>query len=324
MKNLLGILLFLSTVSLFAQDKIVLINGKVLDCKILSIDTAGVSVNLHHKNNQIPYFLKHHEVESLVWNSNSEGFAAYLTLKGYEKGKDTTEQIDGNHLYLFSGKIIPGKNIELKDPFFGSRYFSVDGEKHKDAQVKFFQNDEGYFANTIPFSHVSSSTFAKRIKKGRINLFEQTNHGATNMAYGYGVSPGFGGYGMNGPVGGFGVGISLPTTTFYYNKGFENIKKIDFYGLRDDMADDPLALSALNHWNKTRKNGNLFMISGILFTGISFAAFISKVTESENPNVTIELIGLSIGTASLWVKYFGWDQGMNPKNLKQAIEIYNR
>lgn len=241
-----------------------------------------------------------------------------------DKPADTTQYYQGNYLYLFSGKVIPGKSIELRSPVFGDRHFAVDDQKHNVKQVKFYQNDEGFFANTIQLQGLSSAMFCRRIKKGRINLYERTDFNNTPVTYGYAGTAGFGGHGTYGTTGGFGVGLALPQTKFYYNKGYNNLKEIDYHSLHNDMADDPLAISALNKWNKTRKNGNILMISGVVVTGVSLIALMSKTTEQKDPNVTGEIIGISFGVMAMWVKYFGWDLGANPKNLKKAIDVYNR
>jgi hypothetical protein len=243
---------------------------------------------------------------------------------GFSNPKDSSLCIDGNYLYLFTGKIISGKTIDLKQPFIGYPYLLIDDNKIDAHEVKFFSNDEGFFANTIKLQGLSTASFARRVRKGRINLYERTTYNATALSYGYAGTPGFGGHGTYGTVGGFGVGASLPHTKFYYNKGFGDLKHLDFYSLKNDMADDPLALSALNNWNQTRRKGNAFLYSSLLVTGASFIAFTTKITESEDPRVTVELVGLSLGVSGLLIKYLAWDRSINPRNLKKSIDMYNR
>ena len=310
--------------NLWSQDLLFLNNGEKLNCTIVAIDTQFVSVRIQglkkNENRMVPLT----QVDSMIWNNKSSNYSGQQYSADFSNPKDSSSTVEGNYLYLFTGNIISGKTIDLKEPLFGNPHLLIDGNKFNAHEVKFYSNDEGFFANTIKLQGLSTSSFSRRVRKGRINLYERTTYNATAMTYGYAGTSGFGGHGTYGSVGGFGVGASLPHTKYYYNKGFDDLKHLDYYSLKNDMADDPLAISALNHWNKTRKKGNAFLYSSLLVTGVSFIAFTNKVTESEDPQVTIELVGLSLGISGLLIKYLAWDRSINPRNLKKSIDIYNR
>lgn len=312
------------SLNLWSQDMLFLSNGEKLNCTIVAIDTQFVSVHIQglkkDENRVVPLA----QVDSMVWNSKKSNAKNHLIAEVFAIANDSLTAVEGNFLYLFSGNIIKGKTIDLKEPLFGNQHLLIDGNKFKAYEVKFFANDEGFFANTIKLQGLSTSTFSRRVRKGRINLYERTSYNATAMTYGYTGTAGFGGHGTYGSVGSFGVGASLPHTKFYYNKGFDDLKNLDYFSLSKDMADDPLALSALNHWNQTRKKGNAFLYSSLLVTGVSFIAFTNKITESEEPQVSIEWVGLSLGISGLLIKYLAWDRSINPRNLKKSIDIYNR
>lgn len=310
--------------NLWSQDMLFLRTGEKLNCTIVAIDTQFVSVCIqgtkHDENRMVPLS----QVDSMVWNNKSSNYLRHQSPAGFSNPKDSSSNVEGNYLYLFTGNFIRGKTIDLMEPLFGNSYLLIDGNKFSAHEVKFFSNDEGFYANTIKLQGLSTSSFARRVRKGRINLYERTTYDATALSYGYAGTPGFGGHGTYGTVGGFGVGASLPHTKFYYNKGFGDIKHLDFYSLKNDMADDPLALAALNNWNQTRKKGNAFLYSSLLVTGVSFIAFTTKITESDDPRVTVELVGLSLGVSGLLIKYLAWDRNINPRNLKKSVDMYNR
>ncbi|MGE4288070.1 MAG: hypothetical protein AB7E36_05225 [Salinivirgaceae bacterium] len=324
MRLFICLILMVLNLNLWSQDVLFLKNGEKLNCTIVAIDTQIVSVRIqgliNDENHEVPLS----QVDSMVWNKKSSNYSKLPSFSSLSSPKDSTPSLDGNYLYLFTGTIISGKTVDLKQPFIGYPYLLIDEKKIDAHEVKFFSNDEGFFANTIRLQGLSTSFFARRVRKGHINLYERTTYNATALSYGYAGTPGFGGHGTYGTVGGFGVGASLPHTKFYYNKGFDDLKHLDFYNLRNDMADNPLALSALNHWNQTRKKGNAFLYSSLLVTGVSFIAFTNKVTESGNSRVTVELAGLSLGISGLIIKYLVWDRSLNPQNLKKSIDMYNR
>jgi hypothetical protein len=319
MRIVFSLIFVLIQLFVFSQDKIVFKDGRQVQGKILSLDTLSVQIilNVDTTGEAVQFMLS--DVEAIDWMSAQQKFGS-----DRNKAIDSSHIVGGNFLFLYSGQLINGYSIELKSPFFKERHFLVDGLSYDDNLVKFYQNDEGYFANTMRLRGSAYPTFSRRVKKGRMNLYEYTSYNTSAMSYGYAGTPGFGGHGTYGSVGGFGLGVAMPQTKYYYNKGFDDLKRISFENLSKDMVDNPMAMSALNDWEKTRKTGSVLMLSGILLTGVSFFALLAKTSDQKDPDVTLELMGLSVGFAATWVKYLAWDHGQNPRKLKKAIDIYNR
>lgn len=307
------IILLLFSCYTFSQDHISLADGRSFDCKIHSQDSANFNVYLKNNPKVLVKFSKQ-RVDSLIWLSNVSEYTKYLEEKGYSKNKTKPKFIEGNYLYLDNTTVIKGNVIEYKQPFLGSPHFLVDGKKHSNNNVKFYQNDEGFFANVKTVKASYNSSFSRNIRKSRINLFEQTT-------YHYGTYTMHGAYGFGG-----GIGFIPPTsyTNYYYNKGYNDLKKVNFNNLSDDMSDDGAALALLYKYEKERKNGNIFLGASLGAVAVGLVSFISKVSIQENPHAKAEFALVLSGTLCTWIKFLVWDKSKNPENLKRAIDAYNR
>ena len=62
--------------------------------------------------------------------------------------KTDAQTEDPYYLRLYSGDTIFGKQIEFKHPFLSSPHFLVDEISYNIDVVRFYQNENGYFANT--------------------------------------------------------------------------------------------------------------------------------------------------------------------------------
>src|SRR5687767_14298472 len=118
----------------------------------------------------------------------------------------TFSQVDEtkNFIWLYSDSILYGK-VEYKTPVFARNHFLFDGKKIDQDSVKFYKSDASFFANLRRVNSMGTSSFAIRIEKGKINLFEEvkTYYAPTS-------------FGPNGQMMGGGGGSR---TSYYYNKG---------------------------------------------------------------------------------------------------------
>ncbi len=224
-------------------------------------------------------------------------------------------QVDENkyYLYLFSDSLLYGKEIEYKIPFLGPNYFNIDSRRIELDIVKFYQNETGFYANTKSLSFSGISSFAERLKKGKINLYEKTTK---SQAMGH-INPSTGMY-MGG--GGF------SKTTYYYNKGFGDLKKANYSNLIIDLSDNAESLLSLNKYKSLRKTEvTFYTIGAALFVG-GFISLVNKTKDVDydtepHPNLTGNAIimgtGFACGIVGVTIS-FG-----KTKHLKKAIDKYN-
>jgi hypothetical protein len=156
--------------------------------------------------------------------------------------------IDVNYVYLNTRSIIKAEYVLYESKIFKKDYFLVDGERYELGQVKFYQNEDVFFASV---NQGFQTGFAKKTAAGEINLFElkvQTQSAPTMGANGM----------MTGGYGGTKI-------IDYYNKGFGDLKKATYENLRTDLSDKPEAQLYLDKYNKMRKTQNiLYATSGAL------------------------------------------------------------
>jgi hypothetical protein len=74
---------------------------------------------------------------------------------------------------LYSGEITTGEKLLYEAPVLKDAVFNLDGEIFESEKISFFQNNHGYFANLSKFHGPRAERYALRIKKGKINLFEE-------------------------------------------------------------------------------------------------------------------------------------------------------
>jgi hypothetical protein len=74
---------------------------------------------------------------------------------------------------LYSGEITTGEKLLYEALPLKDAVFNLDGEIFESEKVGFFQNNHGYFANLSKFHGPRAERYALRIKKGKINLFEE-------------------------------------------------------------------------------------------------------------------------------------------------------
>lgn len=233
-----------------------------------------------------------------------------------------------NYLYLYSDSIIYAKKILLRPDFSGYWQLRVDSRRVPVDQVKFFNNEDGFFANTNKLSFNRISQFSERIIEGRINLFQQRTYDPYDYdrSYRYGHD-----YGHD-----HGRSSAVAVST-YYNKGFGDLKKVNYRNLKYDMADHPESMKFLNTYRKRSNLSKIMyatagasMIAGVLSvlrtksdndnfpTGNHFGS--QPSLKSPNFTATYVLMGVGLGIAGAGYAV----QSSGARNLENAIDAYNR
>lgn len=320
--------LFLSQ-HLSAQDQITRTNGKVISCKIISVDSSRIVFNMQSFSNEVITSLKMEEISSYKYQGNyhylkeENQIDESVTIDTSNKyGEDIEyaeriERLNRYFVYTFSNEIIPGGSVEYRKSITDGRsifekpHFIIGPRKIVNSEVKFYKNEDGFFANTKDLS--GSSVYAERIVKGRINLYERVtvshNPGHFNT--------------MNGMY--TGGGFTTKKIRDYYNFGFNDLRKANYKNLRDDLSANSNSLALLNKYKSASNAQITFMIIGGLAVIGGIAGLIStsgKDYGNDSPTYTGVYIAVGAGVVCEWIGYF--ISLSKPKHLKSAIIEYNR
>lgn len=232
-----------------------------------------------------------------------------------------------NFIYLYSDSVIYVKDIKLRPDFSGYLQLRADSKKIPMERVKFFNNEDGFFANTRRLDLGNTTSFSERIIEGKINMFQQADYHPYMYDQRYRRSR----YMERRPQA---VDVKM-----YYNKGYADLKKVNFHNLSADMADSPKAMDMLKNYRKSMNIGKTMYIAAgaALLTGlVSFLTTSDSGTgmlntngfnhnfrqETKWPNYTASYILLGAGLGLATGGYFIQTSGN--KHLERAVDTYNR
>jgi hypothetical protein len=226
-----------------------------------------------------------------------------------------------NFLYLYSDSVIYADHIYYESSPYGSPRFIVDSKQIHAEQVKFFNSNQGFFANVRDLTLRGTTSFSERIRKGKINLFERENVDFDRFYY----TP-YGTYATGGPA---------VSRSNFYNIGYGDLKRTNYANLKVDLADNPRSMMFLRQLNQTRQISTLLLGAG----GATFLAGLvtlvkkgSGAGESDGfpspgwssnikePNFgpSFALLGITLlGSVGYLVSL------KKTKQLKRAIDAYN-
>ncbi|WP_129713585.1 hypothetical protein [Pedobacter sp. SYP-B3415] len=236
-----------------------------------------------------------------------------IALGCYGLSAAAQQQPAGNYLYLYSDSVVQAERIRLRADFYGSLHLRVDSRRVPAAQVKFFSNEEGFFGNTRRLNLGGVSSFSERIVEGKLNLYQQ-------QAYDVDLSGEFGRYRRPVP--------QRVDTRMYYNKGFEDLKRVNSINLMHDMADSPESQELLKRYQrKVSTSRVMYGVAGAAIIGglASFLISGSKSVgsfDSRMPSfgASYALLGIGAGFA-----LGGYAVGASAgRHLEDAVDHYNR
>lgn len=227
---------------------------------------------------------------------------------------DSIEKFKRYFLYTFTGEIIACKNLEYKTPFLGRSRFIADSEEYSPSNIKFYKDETGFYANTEAFNFSGLSDFNQRVRKGKINLYEEER--TFNTPGGYNSGTGF-----------YSPGYTSRRVLYYYNKGFSDLKKANYKNLSEDLADNPESILCLEKYKSISHTQTVlgFVGSGLVIVG--FATLMNKTKDwdgSNNqpePDVSGNIATIVVGASCFGVCYVL--SFTKPKHLKAAINAYN-
>ncbi|TKC04632.1 hypothetical protein FA048_19420 [Pedobacter polaris] len=217
-----------------------------------------------------------------------------------------------NFLYLYSDSTIYAQKIRLRPDFNGSWTLRADSRRIPVQQVKFFNNEDGFFANTKKLQFYGETSFAERIISGKVNLYQEVVYNPIAFEADY--------YRFKDRK------YQSVGAKMYYNKGISDMKKINYKNLSLDMADNAQSLDLLKSYRKSKRTGIIMYVAA----GAAIVAGTIKILTENNVgdanfsvngnNSSFILWGLGGGLVA--GGYFIEKSGY--RNIERAIETYNR
>lgn len=219
-------------------------------------------------------------------------FLSCLCLSALAQSDSSLVDLSRPFICLFDGKLIAANEIIYEEKLIKKSYLSVDGKRYETKQIKFYNTPDGFYANS---SKYFSGDFIKRIHEGNANVFVfNSSIDRTNTQ-----------------PGGYTTVKSTNISTYFYNIGFGDLKKVKYANLKLDLSDNAQAMAHLKKYKNTRSIKRGLLIGGV-------AMVLSTTLVGESP------IGAGLaftGTTAILTGVF-W--GMNrDKHLYRSLEVYN-
>jgi len=178
-------------------------------------------------------------------------------------------------------------------------------------QVKFFSNEDGFFANTRKLNPIGITEFSERILEGRINVFQERTYDP--ILY----SPH-----MHGRR--YRTRVEPINVSMYYNKGYDDLKKLNYRNLKNDMSDNPKSMDMLRSYRRSMNTTNLLYTAGAasLLAGFLNLALPGNKTSISDTNFALSGALMGIGLGFVTGGYLNHISGN--RKLENAVDIYNR
>lgn len=144
------------------------------------------------------------------------------------------------YIQLVSGEKIEGETVVYSPQLLEYPVFLLDGMEYETDNIAFIRNRNGYFANLDHLYQNSPERYALRIRKGRMNLFEEIDMDI------------YGGETLN-VTGNSEVDSELLASglTFqYYSLGDDKVRKANYRNLRTDLASCEASMCFLRDYRK--------------------------------------------------------------------------
>lgn len=230
-----------------------------------------------------------------------------------------------NFVYLYSDSVIYARNVKLRPDFFNSLQLRADSRRIPLEQVKFFNNENGFFANTRKLNFGRNIAFAERIQDGKINVFQLIAYETITNDLGY-----WDRQTRREPV----------SIQMYYNKGYADLKKVNYSNLKVDMAGNAQSLDFLEGYRKSMRLSKIFYTTAGASVIASLVTFLVTGSQSRDipegnwsngqyshPNyksanftASFALLGLGAGLGVV-----GYTQSASAqRHLEEAVDVYNR
>jgi hypothetical protein len=208
---------------------------------------------------------------------------------------------------LQNGERVYARKLQYKSPIFKQNFFLLDDSlKYAPESIKFFQNQEGFFARLNAGRRYSD--FAQREMTGRVSTYFvlRTDYNSMSPSIGVGMGRyGYGGYGYGG----------YPTQrkVYYFSKDNAELVQMNYRNLRDALADNPGSLESLKQYKRSQNIQTAMYVvgAGLIFAGLQ------QSSGSNSGYSPLLFIGLGVTILPTLIKFGRKDR------LTEAIEVYN-
>jgi len=240
-------------------------------------------------------------------------------------GLNARAQVDESKdfLYLYSDSVVFAKKVTLRTDFFDSWQLRADSKRVPTAQVKFFNNKDGFFANTRKLTFGRESEFTERIIEGRINLFQEWTYDP--LSYDrrsiYRARR-----------------AQQIDFRMYYNKGYDDLKNVSYTNLKADMSDNKESMNLLSSYRKSINAsramyiaGGASLVAGIVSLLVATSSngdmsgrdhFGSQGPGLKDVNFTPGFVLFGIGAGFVLGGFAV--QSSSSRHLENAVDAYNR
>lgn len=227
-------------------------------------------------------------------------------------------------IYLSNGKLLSEGDFSIKKGIFRNKFRDKHGKKIKRMDIKFYRDSKGYFGSLVKKTIFGKdfSTLIPRVETGVFDIFREIEKS------GYVGNDGY--YHSSGSL-----------KTYYYAKGFGDLKNLTYDNLIKDLCVEPNSLNnpqctdILNTLEKGKKRRKTTLI--LLGTGITtmiVGGIIAKKgtgqpskldplfqtegnTKIQNRGLIISAVGFSVVVSSIvWPK--------SRKKYLEALRAYNK
>src|SRR5690606_38001739 len=225
-----------------------------------------------------------------------------------------------NFVYLYSDSVIYAKNIRLRHNFFNSLQLRADSKPIPLQKIKFFNNDEGFFANSKGLDAFGKIRLSERIIAGKINLYQERPYST------------FDSYRRREH--------NEVDVRMFYNKAYGNLKKVNYANLAVDMADNTESMDFLRSYRKNMNTSKaLYIGAGASVVAALVTFFVERKEEFNHqsdlpfPDRMDNIKGKK-GNLGFSVGLFGIGAGLaiggysthvsGLRKLESAIDTYNQ
>lgn len=225
-----------------------------------------------------------------------------------------------NFIQLYSDSVIHAQKVRLRPDFAGNWVVRADSRRVPMESIKFFNNEDGFFANTRQLSLFGVTSFAERIIDGRINLYQEVVYDPVPFEMDY--------YRFRDRR------QQSVDTRMFYNKGTSDLKKVNYYNLKADMADNQKSLDLLEGYRKSMRTGTVMYVaagaaivasvvtlvsgSGFRENGTTFGNMPNYKAKSYTGSFLLMGVGAGLGLGGFLVQRSG------ARDIERAVDTYNR
>jgi len=186
----------------------------------------------------------------------------HLTLFGFILFQAASIQaqlsVPKNYIQLVTGEKIEGDLVVYSPQLVEYPVFLLDGTEYETSNIAYIQNRNGYFANLDHLFQNEPERYALRIRKGRMNLFEEIEM----SIYGGETLYTTGDKEVDSDL------LASGLTFQYYSIGDDKVRKANYRNMKNDLATCPTSVDFIRDYRKYQ-----FLQVGLIAGGTGLIAY---------------------------------------------------